>query len=194
MKLSDAERSCIRQKFSIRSKSLVVYFGFIYPARGVEWLFEIADPKQHYLILISDINPGDSYHQLILERIRSERWTGNVTVTGHLPNEDVARILATADAAVFPFRDGGGIWNSSVHAVVTQGTFLVMTSLGRHGYDPAENIYYARPGDNEDMRRALNLYAGRKNTCPSGSEGSNWESVAEAHGSLYRVLSTSSLG
>jgi hypothetical protein len=66
-------------------------------------------------------------------------------VTGFLAPEQAGRLLAAADAAVFPFLDGGGEWNSSIHGAAAQGTFVLATSMNKRGYDAAKNIYYAAP-------------------------------------------------
>ena len=117
---------------------LVAYFGFIHLAKRVELLFEVADPLQHHLVLVGELNSEDEYHKRILYLINRQPWIGKVTVTGFLPAEEAGRILAAADAVVLPFRDGGGIWNTSIHASLAQGTFVLTTSREQHGYDCTE--------------------------------------------------------
>lgn len=184
-RLSEIEKSAIRAQFAAPSAKLIVYFGFVYPAKRVELLFEIADPGKHHLVLICDLNSEDAYHKTILHRIDREPWAGNITVTGFLPAEEVGRLLAAADAVIFPFKDGGGKWNTSIHAAVAQGTFVLTTARARHGYDPSENIYYARPDDVADMSRALQTYIGRRSIARDEDLSSGWEVIAEAHKSLY---------
>jgi len=188
MRLTGEERSAVRSRFSSTSSNLVVFFGFTYPDRGVELLFQIADPSQHRLVLISDLKPEDSYHKAILDRIRDEPWAGKVTVTGFLPAEEVGRILAAADAVVLPFRDGGGMWNTSIRAALTQGTFVLTTSRERHGYDSSENAYYARPDDIADMEGALQRFIGKRNTQTGEGLTHDWDSIAYAHTSFYDTI------
>lgn len=189
--LSDEEKSELRLNFSRVAQHLVVFFGFAYPDRGVELLFEVADPAQHHLVLISDLKSTDSYHRLILEIMHSELWAGKVTVTGYLPAEDVGRILAAADAILLPFRDGGGMWNTSIRAGIAQGTFVLTTARERHGYDSNENVYYARPDDVVDMREALRKFISRRNTAAILSVQSVWDSIADAHRSFYEAVVSS---
>jgi len=186
--LNYEERSTIRTKFASASDYLIAFFGFAAPEKGIENIFDIADPRSSSLVLICDLSSVDPmhkqfpmYHKLLLDRIHSEPWIGRVTVTGFLPPDEVARILAVADAAVFPFRDGVGERNASTStkAAMLQGTFVVVTSRERHGYDPAENVYYAFPGDVADMQRALNLYIGRRNT--KDVKYVDWDLIADAH-------------
>jgi glycosyltransferase involved in cell wall biosynthesis len=188
VRISDAERAEIHKRFTSSDKSLLVFFGFIYPQKGVEFLFEIADPTKHHIVFIGVINTADPYHKTILEKIEQGPWHNNVTVAGFLPDEETGKILAAADAVVLPFRNGGGMWNTSLHAAALQGTFVLTTSSENHGYVDSENIYYAWPGDVDDMRQALNLYVGRRKSDDSMRQFATWESIAKAHIDLYRVL------
>ncbi len=187
-KLSDMERHALRERFTSKAVHLIAYFGFVSPAKGVDFLFEIADPTDHYLVLICELNPATLYDRSILDRIDHGPWADRVTVTGFLPAEEVGRLLAAADAVVFPFRDGGGMWNTSIKSATVQGTFVLTTSQDRHGYDAAEHIYYARPDDIADMRQALRLYLGRRAGENVAAQGSDWSLIAEAHIQLYRSL------
>jgi glycosyltransferase involved in cell wall biosynthesis len=184
-RLSEQEKFAIRSHFAPRPARLIVYFGFVHPAKRVELLFEIADPSQHHLVLICDLNSGDEYHKLILDRVNQPPWTGNVTVTGFLPAEEVGRILAAADAVVLPFRDGGGIWNTSIHAAVAQGTFVLTTAREQHGYNSSSNVYYARPDDVPDMSYALRTQIGSRRPETDADQVSEWETIAEEHMALY---------
>lgn len=188
LSLTSQERLDVHERFAPLEKSLLVYFGFIYDHKGVDLLFEIAAPEKHHIVLIGPFNETDPYHKLIMERIQRDPWAGKVTVTGFLPSDEVARIFAAADAVVLPFRDGGGIWNTSLHGAAIQGTFILSTSRERHGYNAFENIYYARPDDIEDMRESLSAYAGRRNTDENIKRFADWDSIAAEHLRLYQTL------
>lgn len=184
-RLSDGERLVMRSHFAPLPIRLVVYFGFAYPPKRVELLFEIADPSQHHIVLIGDLNSKAEYHKSILDRVNQAPWIGKATVTGFLPAEDVGRILATADAVVLPFQDGGGIWNTSIHAAVKQGTFVLTTARDHQGYDASSNVYYARPDDVAEMTSALRTHIGNRMAKIDDDSASEWEAIADAHGALY---------
>jgi glycosyltransferase involved in cell wall biosynthesis len=186
--LTPAEAEEIRARFSEKGKQLVVYFGFVYPEKDVERIFEIADPSKHHLVLICDLEPSNRYHLKILSLLKSAAWSGRVTVTGFLPKEEAGRILAAADAVLFPLRKGGGEWNTSLHAAASQGTFVLTTSTLRHGYQPSENIFYSRPGDVKKMREALITHAGVRRRAHSSVLHKDWEAIAAAHVILYRRI------
>jgi glycosyltransferase involved in cell wall biosynthesis len=188
MRLNEREKSTIRLRFAPPPTRLVVYFGFVFPPKGIELLFEIADPSAHHLIVIGVLDSGDEYHRLILDRINQPPWIGKATVTGFLPAEEVGRILAAADAVVLPFRDGGGIWNTSIHAAVAQGTFVLTTAREQYGYDSSRNVYFARPDDVADMRHALETYISTRRPEMAEDHISEWETIAGAHIALYNSV------
>jgi glycosyltransferase involved in cell wall biosynthesis len=188
VRLSERERFATQSRFAPAPAKLIVYFGFVHPAKRVELLFEIADPAQDHLVLICDLNSDDAYHKTILDRIDHEPWAGKVTVTGFLPAEEVGRLLAAAAAVIFPFRDGAGEWNTSIRAAAIQGTFVLTTADERHGYYSSENVYYARPDDIADMGQALRTYVSSRSTRSDRDPASDWEAIADAHKSFYESV------
>jgi glycosyltransferase involved in cell wall biosynthesis len=188
VRLTDSERDVIRERYCGPDRKLIVYFGFLYPHKGADLLFDIADPKRHQIVLIGDMRKDDPYHRSILDRLQREPWCGKATGTGFLPDGEVARVLAASDAVVLPFRDGGGMWNTSLHGAALQGTFVLTTSRERHGYDEGHNIYYAHPNDIEDMKEALDSYLGRRNSEENIDQFITWSTVAAQHAASYRSV------
>lgn len=188
VRLAEGERAAIRSKVGSHGRELIAYFGFASPAKGIESLFEIADPQCHRLVLICDLSAADAYQASVLALVNRADWAGKVVVTGFLPPVEVGKLLAAADAAVFPFRDGGGEWNSSIHGAAAQGTFVLTTSHERRGDDAGKNIHFAIPGDLEGMRQALREHMGKRIPAPAETPTAGWNSIADAHVELYRTL------
>lgn len=180
-----AERArTVRERFGAGSRSLVAYFGFVYPSRGVRLLFRVADPGRHSLVIVGGrLEEAAAYFEEVSARARQADWNGSCTVTGFVPADEAAEILACADAVVLPFEAGGGSWNTSLHGARLQGTFVLTTSRESRGYDERENVYYARPGDVDEMRAALAAHLGARRE-PAGIP--TWEQVAAAHLEVYR--------
>lgn len=183
--LGEAERTAIKDSIGCGTAKLVAFFGFSFPHKGVDLLFRIADPARHHLLLIGELKPNDTYHAKLRALAESSEWKGRVTITGFVDSGQAARLLAAADAAVFPYRVGGGIWNSSLHAATSQGTFTLTTSMERNGYDSEANAYYARAEDVDEMRQALLKYQGTRKE--PGSHDA-WLQIARAHKELYLSL------
>ena len=191
--LTDTTRAVVRRSIAPSATNFVAFFGFANARKGVETLFEILDPNASFLVLMCDLDARDNYHRRLLDTINSDRWRGRVAVTGFLPPLDAGRLLAAVDAVALPFPGGGGTWSTSAHAAIAQGTFLLATSHSRHGYNPEENAYYARPGDIADMRSALRTYMGYR-IDPGNTQSRQWTNIADAHVALYREILVHSPG
>jgi glycosyltransferase involved in cell wall biosynthesis len=188
--ITDAEKKELRARIAGDAKRIVCFFGFAHAKKGVEALFDVVDPKTSALVLISELDPSDSYHEGLLNRMKSPPWRGRAFATGFLPPKEAACVLAAADVVALPFLDGGGVWSTSTHAAVAQGTFVLVTSQTRAGYDAEANIYYARPLDFESMREAIRVYGGKR-IIPRTIASEEWGKIADAHLDLYRDLLSS---
>jgi glycosyltransferase involved in cell wall biosynthesis len=180
--MSPQELEALRTRWLDGQRRLVVYFGFVYPHKRVEQLFEIADPATDRLVIAGEV-ADDAYGRRIRRLATAARWAGRASIAGFLPAADVTALLAAADAVVLPFQLGGGDWNTSIHAATREGAFVVTTSRSVSGYDAARNAYFARPDDVADMRGALNRYAGRRGDATPRDDG--WCAIAEAHVAVY---------
>jgi glycosyltransferase involved in cell wall biosynthesis len=200
VELNVAERESVRRQYARADVRVIVFFGFIYPKKRVELLFEVAQPDECHIVIIGDsfreaelqYFPGPmrellaNYRESLRQAARSDRWNGKATMTGFLPDHEAARIMAAADAIVLPFIGGAGEWNSSVHAGQAQGTFVLTTATQSRGYDLARNTYFAHENDVEEMKAALKRYVGAR------SAGRNdtthpWLAISESHAKLYRA-------
>lgn len=184
--MTEEQRKSVRSSLAPEAEHLVAYFGFVSMAKGVDTIFDIADPGKDHLVLVCDLALSDPCHAEILERTLSKSWKGKVTVTGFLPPGEVARILAASDAVVFPFREGGGEWNTSLQGAIDQGTFVLTTSRERSGYETDRNTYYAVPGQIDEMRDALVRYKRRR--IPPRDSTATWDFIAREHARFYRTL------
>lgn len=188
VELTDAQRETVRGPLTRGARRLIAYFGFAQPHKRVEDLFAVADAATDALVLICTLDPADAYQRNILERTTQPPWNGRCRVTGPLPADEVAKILASADAVVLTFASGAGTWNSSLRGAIMQGTFTLTTSLDERGYDVARNVYLAAPGDTADMRDALQRYAGTRRPAAAQQARDEWLTMAAAHLDFYRDL------
>jgi glycosyltransferase involved in cell wall biosynthesis len=166
-------------------KPIIFYFGFANPNKGIEQLFEIADPVKHHLVLACDLNDNYPYQAAILSMSNNSPWSGAITITGFLSAQRVGEILAVADAVVFPFPNGAGEWNTTLKAAELAGVFTIATTQDENlfGYNEEKNIYYVACNDIDDMKKALKIYQGTRKDVVTKYD---WESVAVVHEKLYR--------
>jgi glycosyltransferase involved in cell wall biosynthesis len=182
-KLSTREVADLRLGYLKGKTRLIVFFGFLYPSKGVEQLFEIANPLTDRLVFAGPV--VDPAYQAQLKALASlVGWEEGVQFAGFLPPEVAANLLAAADAVLLPFLTGGGEWNTSIHAAQSQGTLVITTSKNPAGDDFVGNTYTAALGSIEGMRDALNRLSGRRR--PSRSPDAQWDEIAAAHIAFYQ--------
>jgi len=186
--LSQQQKRELRNGYLNGQRRLVVFFGFVNPNKGVELLFEIANPDCDQIVIAGDIGDTGHYRKELEGLAANEPWRGKVTIVGFLPAQHAAGLLAVADVVILPFRSGGGGWNTSIHAAILQGTFVITTSRQRNGYEPKSNVYYTNVDDVQEMKHALNIYAGRKRKYDENVDRDEWRQIAAEHLSFYQHL------
>lgn len=185
-------RARLRAKLTNGRERLIVFFGFVHAAKGIDQLFDIADPRKDSLV-IAGAAKDETYVAELHTLASSKGWCADqVQITGFRPAQEVADLLAVADAVVLPFVGGGGDWNTSIHAALSQGAFVVTTAKDPKGYESDRNLYTAKPLDVGGMQRALDDHAGR-HVLPVSPE-SQWNAIAAAHRDFYRSIRSSSGG
>jgi glycosyltransferase involved in cell wall biosynthesis len=179
--LADGDRTRLRERYLKGRQKLVVFFGFVHPAKGVEQLLAIADPHSHALVIAGAMLDA-AYHDRLQELAQSAGWGEHIQYTGYLQQEEAADLLRAADAVVLPFLAGGGDWNTSIHGALAQGTLVITTSSKPQGDDPVRNLYTARISDIPEMKRALHAHAGRRVNVPAQDP---WTEIARVHAEFY---------
>lgn len=182
--MSGKERIPFRERYLNGRQRLVVFFGFLYPEKGVEQLFDIADPESDALVIAGAVLDG-AYRERLEVLSRARGWGEQVQYTGYLQQEEAADLLCAADAVVLPFVSGGGDWNTSMLGALAQGTLVITTSAQPCGDDPARNLYTAPLAGVDEMRHALRTLGGRRIAAPAGD---GWMEVARSHAAFYRQL------
>jgi len=186
--LSQQEKEKLKREYLKKQKRLIVFFGFVYPHKGVDLLFKIADPNLDQVIIAGEITEKGDCRSKIMGYADTEPWKGKVTTTGFLSAYDVAALLAVADAVVLPFRSGSGRWSTSIHAAVLNCALVITTSNEQNGYDEKQNVYFAKIDDIDEMKSALAVYAGRRRKQDPDLDRDEWSKIAWEHSSLYSKL------
>ncbi len=185
-KLSDEQRLKFRQSYASENDVLLTYYGFVAPLKGIEALFEIVAKTNARLLMACDFLSDDDYHRSLLDNIAIMGIASRITIMGFLPEDQLASILASSDAVVLPFRDGAGAWNTSIDGAVAQGVFVLSTSVIVNGYNNERNIYFAKPGNVDEMIAAIQKYAGQHIACKQPIL--EWRNIAEQHLNVYKQL------
>lgn len=183
--LDENQKILLKKKYLKQQSRLIVFFGFVYPEKGVEQLFEIANPAIDQIVIAGDIDSAGGYKQEVVKLASGDIWCGKATITGFMAATDIADLLSIADAVILPFRKGGGEWNTSIHGAVLNKALVITTSLSQSGYDRKRNIYYAHPNNIEQLRFALSMYSGRRREYDVEIDRDEWRRIADEHCLFY---------
>ena len=149
---------------------VLIYWGYIYPGKGVETLlqaFQIVCHRNENMRLIlvggsleiPNQNCGD-YFQMVQRLSQMPDIADKVTWTGHFnwDSDEGSRYLHAGDVCVLPFDYGVTLNNSSLAAASTHGVPVISTELPK-GRDEAlehgRNIYLCRPRDPQMLAEAI---------------------------------------
>ena len=126
---------------------LLVYFGLVYPGKGLETLLEALTLVREthddtHLVVAGDTRETERAYRSDLEALAVKLGVARaVTWTGRRDDEEVSRILALADVFVAPFDGGASLRRGSLLAAFAHALAVVTTS-------PAAASAFLRDGDN----------------------------------------------
>lgn len=191
--LDRAQLQELRRRAGVREGALLLtYFGFVSPAKGLEQVLDALTilrtrgvPAE--LMIIAELSDANPYHEGLRARIVQSNLGDFVNVTGYLDRVTVANTIAMSDACIIPFTEGVHQKSGSFLAAVNQGVFTITTSWEKKGFVEKENVYYAKPGDVEEMVAAVQRYAGRK-VAANFVARPTWAAVAQEHVELFAAL------
>ncbi len=152
---------------------VLMYWGYIYPGKGVETLLEafrmVCDRHPGMRLLIVggslDVPTGPisrDYFQTVRQLPEELGIAERVVWTGHFTWDSDAgsRYLHAGDLCVLPFHYGVTLNNSSLAAAATHGLPVIATELSK-GRDEAlehgRNIYLCRARDAQALAEAIDL-------------------------------------
>jgi D-inositol-3-phosphate glycosyltransferase len=143
----------------------ILCFGRIKPYKGIEYLLSAfralaAKDDRYRLIIAGEVQKGNErYMDSLVQAIALEIDNGQVILrTEFIPDEDMEVYLKAADVLVLPYKD---IFQSGVLFLgYSFGLPVIVTDVGsfREEVVEGETGYICRPGDPEDLARAIETY------------------------------------
>jgi glycosyltransferase involved in cell wall biosynthesis len=146
----------LRKKYVEDKGLLIGYFGFIIPAKGFETLIRLGQALKQQsrifkIIVAAELKGDDKYHQELLRLIKVNWLEKDFIVTGYLPSNEIADLLRSMDAVVFPFVKGISTRNTSVLAALNQGVNVISTKSKRIQNSPYKLLHLIDQYTNVDQ-------------------------------------------
>jgi glycosyltransferase involved in cell wall biosynthesis len=187
--LNQGEKELLRKNLlgSDYNKNIIVYFGFISPKKGIEYLLQSADPEKDFLMFLCEFKDSNDYHQELKQKIAEYGWTDNIFISGYLKDDQqVADYLSIADTGVFPFTEGATERNGSILAARMQGVFVITTSEKATGYTSKRDMYFVEPKNIHELKEAISLNRDRKPIKRFDVGLISWDEIGKKHFEVYR--------
>ena len=178
-----------------RTLSEIVYFGLIFPRKGLEEVVELSRLiKSGGLALkVRIIGRPRPEHMEYFEKLRSVTAELPVIWDLDLSEEQVAERLASSAVAYFPFPDGASERRTSLKAALANGV-AVVTTLGSHTPETMKSFLRFSRSPQEALVSARSLLENLQERTKLAKDAaqylqqSTWERVAELHLATYRSL------
>jgi glycosyltransferase involved in cell wall biosynthesis/acetyltransferase-like isoleucine patch superfamily enzyme len=203
----DAARARVRRELGVApDASLVAFFGFLHPDKGLDRLIAAvatvrAQRPGTQLLLIGGA-ASHSVSAVAAHRLRKELEQvaatfgvhDQVHFTGYLPDADVSRLLFAADVAAFPFDAGVTRKSSSLLTALAAGLPVVATAADTAVGTSveADGALWVRPGDTAELADALARVLGNRRLADrlraAGAARAachSWDAIAAAHAEVY---------
>jgi polysaccharide biosynthesis protein PslF len=152
---------------------LIIYFGYIYPRKGIETLLEalgeISKRRRNVrLVIVGGSNEvllkaadRPRYAEELRELAGKLGVSDVVFWTGHCPDDTdhISVYFRSADACVLPFEAGVYLNNSTFSAAAAHGLPIITTAPETldPGFVDGENVYLCPPKDPEAIAAAVEL-------------------------------------
>jgi glycosyltransferase involved in cell wall biosynthesis len=203
-------RAAVRGRLGVPvDAEVVAFFGFVHPVKGLRYLIEAvarlrARHDRLHLLLLGGFTslalPADEARAF---RAELTAWAGqcgvadHVTITGHLPAEEVSAALHASDVAAFPFTAGATLKSGALLTAFAHRLPTLVTAADPpdpHLVDGETVVVADRVRDADAVAAALGRLlddpALRTRVAAGGSglaAGRTWSRIAAAHQEVYEA-------
>jgi len=137
----------------------IIYYGFLYPLKGVETLITAFGqlPSKTRLLIVGGTD-DEAYARSLRELSHKEGRADRILWIGHCDDEKSSLYLYTADICVLPFNVGVRLNNSSFVAAAAHNLPIVTTrgEMLEEPFIDGENVRLCPPKNPAAMTKAIN--------------------------------------
>lgn len=196
----------VRRELDITGQEPVIgFFGFLTVEKGFDLLLDALESmgghRPRVVVVGGELGDTDVANLTYRNRLRNRlaKTPVSVCATGHLTPDAAARVLATLDLVVLPFRHGASLRNGSLIAAIRSGTPVLTTDPEvDDSLEPlmgGESVWLVPPGDADALRRGIELLLGDPalrrrlaSSARSASAAFAWDAIAAQHINLYETV------
>jgi glycosyltransferase involved in cell wall biosynthesis len=198
----------VRRRLGIPADaSVVAFFGFVHPVKGLRYLIEAVarlrhrDDRLHLLLLggftsrALPAREADAFRDELVGRAVGCGAADIVTITDHLPAAEVSAALHAADVAAFPFTAGATTKSGALLSAFAHGLPTLVTAADPPDPDlvDAESVVVAPQVRDalvlvDGLARLLDDEALRRKVAAGGAAlmaGRSWDEIAATHRDVY---------
>jgi glycosyltransferase involved in cell wall biosynthesis len=209
---SRADRAATRRRLGVPDDAQVVaFFGFVHPVKGLRYLIDAlarlraaGHDRLHLLVLGGFTSlalpeaQARAFRTELTDWVRTCGVSAHVTITGHLPAEEVSAALHAADLAAFPFTAGATTKSGALLSAFAHGLPTLVT--GAEPPDPelvdGETVVVAPQVRDaavlvDALVRMLDDESLRRKVAAGGAAlmaGRTWEEIAAVHRDVYGAV------
>ena len=201
----DVIRRAVREELGTGpTATLVMFFGFLHPVKGLPRLIEAASYlRAAYPDLRVVLAGGCESHSVagteavrlraaLESAARRHDMHANVVITGYLPEARISRLLQAADVAVFPFDSGVTLKSSSLLAALSHDVPTIATWSSRQDAYADDAVLWIPPRDTGALVAAIRRVltdAALSEQMRSAGRGliarHEWRHIAAMHADIY---------
>ncbi|MEA2273990.1 MAG: hypothetical protein QOI98_2698 [Solirubrobacteraceae bacterium] len=183
-----AAQALTRTGLAPPERPLFAYFGLLKtPDKGFDDLLAAVATTDAVLAVTGSLDPSSDYHAEVAAHIEALGLGERVRWLGYLDDEEVGRLLRSADAVALPFRGGAESGYTSLLAALVNGA-AVVTTRGAENPDwlrDGETALLVEPSDPDGLAMALRRVLEEPGLAARIRAGAErlpfgWEAIAEA--------------
>jgi len=133
--INPIQKEKVIKKYNLNNKTIIAYFGFIRPNKGMEYLInafpKVLEKKGNLILLIAGIEPKEwrGYLNKLEELVKINGVGKYVRITGYMPEDEIPVIFSLSEIIVMPLLIH--TTNSrALHRAISYNKPVIITDLG----------------------------------------------------------------
>lgn len=150
-----------KEKLGLQGKKVLVFFGFLRPKKGLEYLVEAALKARMSLPNLVVLIVGGTHERMpdvsrSLHHYCQEKRADFIFFTGFVPEEELPIYFSAADAFIFSYNDSIASASGAMHMILGYGKAIIATNIPKFcELREAEAGIIVPPNDSDALCNAI---------------------------------------